>query len=194
MHYLLPPLLLLLGGMAHAHDHRSHEHDPLQAHVHGEARLDVALEGRLLELELHGPAVNFLGFERAPANAREQARLNAVRDYLAQPEKAFALQPADAGCTLEREAVTSDLFSAASVDEDHLALHDEEAEAAPADPHHDIHAYYQFACARPQVLRSLDLRNLFRQYPDLQVIEVQLIGPQGQKGQTLNPRAPVLHF
>src|SRR5690606_41437008 len=118
MHYLLPPLLLLLGGMAHAHDHRSHEHDPLQAHVHGEARLDVALEGRLLELELHGPAVNFLGFERAPANAREQPRLNAVRDYLAQPEKAFALQPAYARCTLQPAAVDRHLSSAAARDQD----------------------------------------------------------------------------
>lgn len=193
MHYLLFPFALLLPGALLAQEHRGHEHDNLQAHVHGEAQLDVAVEGKLLELQLHSPAMNFVGFERAPANAREQARLDATRDFLAQPGKVFGL-PAEAGCALERQAVTSDLFGVAAGDEDHLALHDEETERGPADNHHDIHAYYQFTCTRPQALRSLDLRGLFRQYPGLHALDVQLIGPQGQKGQTLSAGSPNLRF
>lgn len=193
MHYLLFTFALLLSGATLANEHRSHEHDSLDAHVHGEAQLDVALEGKLLELQLHSPAMNLAGFERAPANAREQARLNAVRDFLTQPEKVFMLAP-EAGCALEREAVSSELFGVAAGDEDHLALHDEASEAEPADDHHDIHAYYQFTCAKPQALRSIDLRNLFRQYPGLHELDVQLIGPRGQNGQTLNARNPILQF
>ena len=194
MHYLLLSLALLLPGFAQAqaHDHE-YANNSLDAHVHGEAGLDVALEGKQLELQLHSPAMNLAGFERAPANAREQARLNAVRDFLTQPEKVFAL-PAEAGCALEREAVSSELFGVAAGDEDHLALHDETSEAVPADDHHDIHAYYQFTCAKPQALRSIDLRNLFRQYPGVHELDVQLIGPRGQKGLTLNARNPVLQF
>ena len=135
MHYLLFPFALLLSGATLANEHRSHEHDSLDAHVHGEAQLDVALEGKLLELQLHSPAMNLAGFERAPANAREQARLNTVRDFLTQPEKVFMLAP-EAGCALEREAVSSELFGVAAGDEDHLALHDEASEAEPADDHH----------------------------------------------------------
>ena len=195
MHYLLLSLALLLPilAQAHGHDHRSHEHDNLEAHVHGAAQLDVVLDGKLLELQLHSPAMNLVGFEHAPGNAREQARLNAVRDFLTQPGKVFSL-PAEAGCALEREAVTSELFGVAAGDDDHLALHDEAPEATSADDHHDIHAYYQFACSKPQAMHTIDMRNLFRQYPGLQSLEVQLIGPHGQKGQTLNARNPLLRF
>lgn len=195
MHYLLLPFALLLPGFsqAHEHEHRSHQHDSLQAHVHGEAQLDIVLEGKLLELQLHSPAMNLAGFEHAPANAREQARLIAVREFLSQPEKVFTL-PTEAGCALERQAVSSELFGAVAVDEDHLALHDEASEGAPADNHQDIHAYYQFSCSNTQALRSIDLRNLFRQYPGLHALDVQLIGPQGQKGQTLNTRHTLVQF
>ncbi|HTN29349.1 MAG TPA: DUF2796 domain-containing protein [Pseudomonas sp.] len=194
MHYLLLSVALLLPGFAQAqtHDHE-HANNSLDAHVHGEAGLDVALEGKQLELQLHSPAINLAGFERAPVNAREQARLNAVRDFLTQPEKVFAL-PVEAGCALEREAVSSELFGVAAGDEDHLALHDDTSEVASADNHHDIHAYYQFTCTKPQALHSIDLRQLFRQYPGLHELDVQLIGPRGQKGQTLNARKPVLQF
>lgn len=192
MRHLLFSLALLPAAVL-AHDHRDHEHDSLQPHVHGEAQLDVALEGQLLELQLHSPAMNFVGFERAPANAREQARLNAVRDFLARPDQALGL-PAEARCQLERQAVTSDLFGVVAGDADHLALHEEDPEAEPIDDHHDIHAFYQFTCSRPQALQTVSLQGLFRQYPDLRALDVQLIGPGGQKGLTLNARNPILRF
>lgn len=191
LHLLLP--LALTAGSALAHDHGSHGQDSLQAHVHGEAQLDVALVGKLLELQLHSPTMNFVGFERAPITSREQARLNAVREFLSKPSQVFNL-PAEAGCVLEREAVTSDLFGVAAGDADHLALHDEDPDAGPADNHHDIHAYYQFTCARPHALRALELSGLFRQYPGLHTLDVQLVGPHGQKGQTLSARTPELRF
>ena len=38
----------------------------LDAHVHGEAQLMIAIEGRDLEIQLRSPAVNIFGFEQEP--------------------------------------------------------------------------------------------------------------------------------
>ena len=44
-----------------------------QAHVHGEAQLEIVLEDTQLSLYLHSPLDAFLGFERLPRNPTEKA-------------------------------------------------------------------------------------------------------------------------
>ena len=195
MRYLLFTLSLawlpLAIGQSHQYDE---QHDSLGAHEHGVAQLDVALEGRHLELELHSPALNLLGFEHAPRGSAEWARVEAVRAVLEQPGSLFGLAAA-AQCTVTRQAVNSPMFSAADGDSDHLALHDEEPDAAgqTAEQHSEFHALYQLQCTRPGAVR-LDLSSLFRRYPGMRSIQVQLIGPKGQHARTLNSSQPLLEL
>jgi hypothetical protein len=192
------PLSLLVSPLAnalmHHDDDDAHGHASLHAHEHGVARLDVALEGKLLEVEMHSPAINLLGFEHFPKNSAEEARVDAVRDLLEQPRNLFSL-PAMAKCEAEHQAINSPLFGVAAGDVDHLALHDEDASADTMEQEHaEIHAHYQFKCAQPNALQSLDLSPLFRQFPGTRRIQVQLIGPKGQQGHELTrsqPRLPL---
>ena len=49
-------------------------------------------------------------------------------------------------------------------------------------------------CATPDKLSSLDLTPLFKAFPATQKINLQLIGPNGQKGVEATPSKAVVAF
>jgi hypothetical protein len=184
-HLLLAlPFALLPLAVAHAadeHDH-DHEHGSLGAHEHGVARLNAALDGQTLELELDSPAMNLVGFEHVAATDVDKAKVTAARARLEQPLALFSL-PKAAGCGVENQELESPLFgdTPEAADEHH---HE----------HSEIHARYQFTCATPSALKTLDLANIFNSFPATQKIEVQLIGPNGQQGVEVTATAASLKF
>ena len=184
------PFALLPLAVAHAHDEHDHDHDhahgSLGAHEHGVARLNAVLDGQTLELELDSPAMNLVGFEHAASSDTDKAKVAAVRQQLEQPLKLFGLAKA-AGCSEEAQELESPLFGsepdAADVDGD-----------AHEHQHSDIHAHYQLTCAAPDKLASIDLSPLFKAFPATQKINLQLIGPNGQKGVEATPAKAMVAF
>ncbi|MDF3863664.1 DUF2796 domain-containing protein [Pseudomonas denitrificans (nom. rej.)] len=192
------PLLLavaLLPLAAHAHD--EHEHGSLGKHEHGVAQLNVALDGKTLELEMDSPAMNFVGFEHAATSDADKATVAAVQAQLKQPLQLLAL-PASAQCSVQSVELSSPLFGdAPKADDDHD--HDHEHADGDHDEHEghqhaDIDAHYQLTCAQPQDLATLDFTPLFKRFPATQKIQVQLIGPSGQQGAELTATKPTLNF
>jgi hypothetical protein len=191
----LPFALLPLAVLAAtpSEDEPPHEHGSLGTHEHGVARLDVALDGARLELELQSPAMNLVGFEHPPSTDEDKARIQAVRQLLDQPLVLFKLDPA-AGCKVTEQALESPLFGdkAPEDDDDH-----EPAEAAGETHHHDhseIHANYALTCAEPAALKTLDLAALFKTFPATRSVQVQLIAPNGQQGKALTAAHSALKF
>ena len=187
----LPFALLPLADAhaAEAHDHE-HEHGSLEAHEHGVGRLNAALDGQTLELELESPAMNLVGFEHQAATDADRAKVAAARAQLEKPQALFSL-PQAAGCVVASQELESPLFG----DKPH-ADHDHD-EAAKGEHHHDhseIHAHYRFTCSTPAALKSLDLANIFNTFPATQKIQVQLIGPSGQQGVEVTAKAAALKF
>ncbi|MBB6342498.1 hypothetical protein HNP49_002680 [Pseudomonas fluvialis] len=166
------PLALLPFAPAHANEH-AHEHDhdehaSLDAHEHGSASLNIALEGNSLELELDSPAMNLLGFEHAAHSTADRAKLASVKRLLEQPQQLFTL-PAAANCQITSSELHSPLFEDEHADEQH----------------NDVEAHYQFSCANPQALDSLSLAAFFQQFAGMEKLQVQLISTTGQSGKTL---------
>ncbi|MBL8350833.1 MAG: DUF2796 domain-containing protein [Burkholderiaceae bacterium] len=144
-----------------------------KAHEHGALRLDVAIEGNKLTIAMEAPLDNLLGFERAP---RTDAERKAAADLLARlrsPGTGVPLFAPDAAaqCTLSRSDVQAPVL---------------EPGAGPAakDEHADLDASYEFSCAKPDELRTLDV-GLFEAYKRTQRIDVQVAGPKGQARVTL---------
>ncbi|MFI8558456.1 DUF2796 domain-containing protein [Pseudomonas putida] len=183
------PFALLPLAMANAHDDHDHEHahGTLGAHEHGVAKLNVALDGNTLELELDSPAMNLVGFEHAANSDADKAKVAAVRQQLEQPLKLFGLAAA-AGCKEESQDLQSPLFG----DAPHADDDDDEHEHGHV--HSDIGAHYQLTCATPAKLAQLDLGPLFKAFPATQKINVQLIGPNGQKGVETSPSKAMVEF
>lgn len=183
---LLPGFVLAAD---HHHDHDHAQHDSLDAHEHGAAELDAALDGSTLEIELRSPAMNLVGFEHAPSSEADKRRIAVARQQLEQPNALFGL-PAAAGCTLAETELESPLFVGAGHDHDGERGHDGNHESQ----HSEIHAHYHFDCAAPQALQALDLQGLFEAFPSTQKIQAQLIGPNGQQGAQLSADQPRAAF
>ena len=180
------PFAMLPLAFAHAADEHDHEHGSLGAHEHGVGRLNAALDGKTLELELESPAMNLVGFEHVATSDADKAKVVAARTQLENPLALFNL-PKAAGCVVASQELESPLFGdKPDADDDHDEEHHHD--------HSEIHAHYHFTCATPGALKTLDLANLFNTFPATQKIQVQLIGPSGQQGVEVTTKAASLKF
>jgi hypothetical protein len=190
--FALLPLAVAHAAVEHDHDHDHDEHGSLSAHEHGVGRLNAALDGQTLELELESPAMNLVGFEHAATTDADKAKVAAVRAQLEKPLVLFNL-PKAAGCVVATQELESPLFG----DKPDADDHDEEDAKDGHEHHHDhseIHAHYQFSCSAPGALKTLDLANIFNTFPATQKIQVQLISPSGQQGVEVTAKAAALKF
>ncbi|MBK5353928.1 DUF2796 domain-containing protein [Pseudomonas sp. TH41] len=184
------PFALLPLAIAHAADEHDHEHGSLGVHEHGVGRLNAALDGQTLALELDSPAMNLVGFEHVATTDADKAKVAAVRAQLEKPLTLFNL-PKVAGCVVASQELASPLFGdKPDADDDH----DEDAKDEHHHDHSEIHAHYQFSCSAPGALKTLDLATIFNTFPATQKIQVQLISPSGQQGVEVTAKAAALKF
>ncbi|MGC9456271.1 MAG: DUF2796 domain-containing protein [Halothiobacillaceae bacterium] len=142
-------LALMLGAITGIQPLAALAHQPhadnAAAHEHGAARLNVALDGQVLFMELMVPAHDIVGFEHRPTNDQQRAAVTEAIKQLSGSEALLAL-PERAGCRLEtaevRTPLASNGYGHQSEDD---AGHDKDAHAA-AEHHaqrheHDDHAH-----------------------------------------------------
>ena len=199
-----PSLCLAHGKSGHAHGD-SHDHEASReqgAHEHGAARLDIALSGKTLELQIEGAAYGFLGFERAPEGAEEVARVEQAQLLLNNASALCAWEGA-AGCTAQSARIDAALPEAAAVsaddDHDHDHAHEHEHDHAH-EGHDDGHgghsnwrSYHRFDCSRPEALGAIEVR-LFQHFPKLERIDYQLVTDTAQNGGRLAPGQSVIRL
>lgn len=141
------------------------------AHVHGQVKLDVAIEGPTVVIEMQSPLDNFVGFERAPRTDDEKKRAQDAIAQLRAADQLFSIDPS-ANCKLG--PVT--LRSAA------LGL----GKAAPdaSEGHADLDGTFAFNCTNAAATKFIELA-LFAAFKNTRQIEVQIAAPQGQFKRTL---------
>ena len=151
-----------------------------QAHEHGAARLDVALEAATLSLQFEAPLEALFGFERAPRSATERQLVNAGIARLKAADGLFKLDAA-AQCALKRVALTSAALAlgVATSSAPAKAVNAAEAAETAITEHADLDATLEFECKDTAKLGSIDV-GLFEAFPRLQRIEVQVATPKGQ--------------
>jgi Protein of unknown function (DUF2796) len=144
--------------------------DRHQAHQHGAARLQVSLDGHALLISFEGPADNILGFEYAPKDDAQKQTLARAEERLKQPTQLFATPPA-AECQAQPARVDTTLPPAGS-----------------GETHSEIEVDWRWECARPQALTHVDV-GLFKAFPRLKQLRVQIVTAGGQKAAVLTPAA-----
>ncbi|MEM8577945.1 MAG: DUF2796 domain-containing protein [Pseudomonadota bacterium] len=121
---------LVLAAPAYADETRQ-----LDAHVHGIGEFNMAIEGGTVEIELHAPGFDIVGFEHAAESDADRAAIQAALGTLAAPLDLFVM-PAAAGCTATRTSValeTEEEHAEHDHDDDHDHDHAEEAAAEEHD-------------------------------------------------------------
>ncbi|MES9961187.1 MAG: DUF2796 domain-containing protein [Sedimenticola sp.] len=176
-------LALSISATIAASEH-DHEHEQHEAHVHGEATLLIALEGKALEIEFLSPAMNIVGFEHQPT---DKAQYEAVESAMADLKKADMLftLPGEAGCTLESVEIDSALAGQEEEAHEHAHEHEHEKEHEE-EVHSDFTGHYHFDCSNPDKISRIGV-NIFEQFPGTEAIEVQSISKGGQQKIDLTP-------
>ncbi len=155
------------------------------AHVHGQAFVDVAVDGGLVEINLRATAQDLVGFERKPANPEEEARVSAARRAVLDHARLWRFSVV-ARCVAEAPVLevpgTGDSHDHHGHDHDHA--HDHEDHGG----HSDWTVRYRFRCAAPEALRAIE-SGMFAVFPSLQSATVQVIDATGAREETLTASA-----
>jgi len=172
-----------------------------EAHEHGVGRLNVALEGQELHLELVSPGANIVGFEH-PARSAEDKRAVEEAVVVLRSAENFAL-PAAAGCTLAAAEVDTELLEEDHgshggeehhEDEERHSGHENDEDGEHDDEgHSDFHAQYRFSCTNPGALDRISVK-VFDRFPATEELRVQVIAPKGQTALALTSSNPVLEL
>ena len=141
------------------------------AHVHGQLKLDVAVDVQTLTIAIDSPLDNLVGFERAPRTDAERKVVQQAVAQLRAADKLFAIDPA-AGCKP----------SQIDLDAPALGL----GAARPGEPagHADLEGSFTFECTSAVQARFIDI-GLFAAFRNARQIEVQIVTPEGQYRRTL---------
>lgn len=152
---------------------------PHHAHVHGQARLEVVVEGTELHLRLESPLEALLGFERAPRTPKERAAVDRMRQALKQADRLF-VPTAAAGCGLVSTQVEAPVLETG-----HGADH--------GDGHGDLHAAFRFTCARADKLTGMEVR-LADVFPRMRRVDAQVVSGRGQSAARLTAKTRFLNW
>jgi len=142
------------------------------AHVHGVARMDLAVDGNKLTLSMEMPLDNTVGFEHLPNNDAQKTALAESMKTLRNASDLF-VPTAAAECKVE-SANVGDPFPGGK---------------AKADGHADVDADYVFHCAQPAALKGLET-TLFKHFSRLHRIDVQRATAGGQGAATMSAEHP----
>ncbi len=135
------------------------------AHVHGLAKMDIAVDAKTITVNLNTPLDNLVGFERAPRTDSERKRVDEAVARLRAGDQMFKFDPA-AGCKMTRVELSSAVLKLGP------------ATAAPKDGHAELEGDWEFACSDATLARHVDV-GLFA-FNQIKRVEVQLALPKTQ--------------
>jgi hypothetical protein len=181
-------LVLIFSGTVQAEEKRHHE-----AHEHGVAHLNVAVEGDNIYIEFTSPAANIVGFEHHP---RTNEQKDAVKDAVTKLQKgdALFLLTAKSDSQLVKSSVDTDIDKDAGHHSESEHAHEEKehydkehGEADEHERHSEFKAEYHFVCKKPDKLSQIDVK-LFSIFPGIEHIEVQLLSKTKQTAMELTAK------
>ncbi len=185
----------LRGGI-----YRHHE-----VHEHGVAHLNVAFEGSALYIEFTSPAANVVGFEHHPRTDDQKDAVKGAVNKLQEGDVLFVLS-AESESRLVTSSVDTDIDEDADRHSESGHTPGEEGHHGQVE-HHDIDhretdgherhsefkAVYHFVCNKPDKLLQIDVR-LFRVFPGIEHIEVQLLNETKQTAVELTAKKNKISF
>ena len=157
----------------------------LDAHEHGSANLDIAIDTSTIEMRFESPAVNIVGFEYATEDEQQLLLINKAKSNLSNFDLIYGLV-GDVSCqTVKSSAKWVTEHEAGHDDhDDHEAGHDDHGEVAKAE-HAEFIAEYRLECNQLNNLAAIDV-NMFKFFPGIADLDVQVIYSEGQIKQELD--------
>jgi len=149
-------------------------------HEHGSATVDIAVQDATLDIALHSPAINVVGFEHAPRSADEKSALAQANRVFTSPKELFSM-PAAAACA----SVSVTLMP--------ITYEHDGGDDKPNSPHADYDVSYRFHCAHPDKLGWIDVK-FFEQLKGMRKIVANVVTPALQAQSLLTPDNTRVHL
>ena len=145
----------------------------LGAHVHGSIKLEMAVEGKTIELELEGPAESFLGFEYLPMTSKEKTKYSEAeslwkKDLLTK----LVVLDSKLGCTFSENSFKQD------IDEDETKEAQaklKKGEKKESGVHSDIEAKAKITCTQDLKGQSVTI-GVRKHYPSIKKLVIEMVG------------------
>ena len=156
----------------------------LDAHVHGEAELMIAVEGNRVEMQLVSPAANIFGFEHEPANAEQIQQIHRAEEILSATDSLFIFESLSCQA-IEQHLDIPFLDSLSEAEHQHAEEdHHEHADDHHHDEHAEVVAHYVYECDgdAPSALNT----SLLSDFPAIEAFEVQWVTETTQGAQELS--------
>ena len=165
------------------------ENRALGPHEHGHGKLNIAIEGKRVSMELEVPGADIVGFEHEASTPEQKATVEKAKATLGNALAVFKL-PAGAGCKLAEAQVE------VKAEDEHE--HAEEAKAKPdsakeEEHHSEFHVTYAIDCAAPAKLTNIEFK-YFDLFAGAQELDVNLVTPKGQTSYEVTRGAPKLEL
>ncbi len=167
-------------------------HDNHAAHQHGLAQLLIMKDAAALQLELHSPAANMLGFEHIARTPEQQAAVVALRNRLMAAQSLFVFTGNT--CVLQEVNVDTAVLQqdVAAAQHEHEADHQHDDSNEKSD-HGDITAIYRYQCATVDKLESVDVQ-LLTYFSGIVELQAQSLVDGQQQANTLTQNVRVISY
>ncbi|MEO9899647.1 DUF2796 domain-containing protein [Nisaea sp.] len=153
------------------------------AHEHGHGQLTIAIAGAEVEMEIEIPGMDIVGFEHAPETDAQHKAFDAGKAKLTEGDALFSVV-GEAGCALKETHFHEE--------EDHDHDHDKKSSEAEHDEEHmEFHVSYHFSCEDTAKISGFSFP-FFKQFPNSEELEVQIVSPKGQFQFEVSPDEPAL--
>ncbi len=164
--FALIPLLFCIGsGVGFSQKNKQH------AHVHGAAKLAIAVDGQKVSFDLDTPAEGIYGFEHEPKTpADKKAVLDTHAQFTSHAGELFRFSK-DSGCKTTKAEVKKEGDT-------------DKKESASKHIHSDVNAQVEFTCDKPMGGAKF-IVSLIQKFPRLKSIQVQIISDKTQRAETI---------
>lgn len=148
------------------HEHRHHE-----AHVHGEAELNLLIDGTTIAIELKSPALNVLGFEHEPKTDKEKEVVKQANKKLSNYKNIISI--AGLSCQVVESEIESP-YGSEHEEGHHEHDHHDEDHHSEDDDHGDYYLSYSLRCENTNKLKTIEVK-VFDNFQGFETIEATWI-------------------
>ena len=128
----------------------------LESHEHGVSKLQISIEGNIIQYELEAPANDIVGFENSPKNEKQKESINKAINLFKSTDGLFTTS-SNANCRSSKIDV----------------------EFKVEGTHAGFHAKWNSKCKKISELKKLTTM-FFQIFPKAEELEVQIISDKGQ--------------
>jgi hypothetical protein len=169
-------LLMVSFDVGAAAEKRRHE-----AHVHGVAEINIAVEGTKATVEFRAPAESVMGFEHEAKSESDRKKRDAALEQLRAKRDQMVLFDAQLGCKFSN--VKTAILEQKG-DTKAQSGKDAQKNQKKSGEHREVHGTFSVACDKP-LAGSRVAFGVSKVFRDIQEIKVQVVGDSGQSGATI---------